>query len=96
VSAKLPVLKDQGVYLYDDVNDERDEGGVIRESVLMRLKTAFQMSTSGAFLMTSRDSARYCSKLKSPLRTHLKSVDSSEAKSPCPIFERNSRAASWP
>lgn len=96
MSAKLLVLKDQGVYLYDDVNDERDERDVIRESVLMRLKTTFQMSTSSVFLITSRDSAQYCSKLKSSLRTRLKSVDSSKAKSSCSIFERNLRVASWP
>jgi len=33
-------------------------GGVTRETVVMRLRTAFQMSTSGACLITSRDSAR--------------------------------------
>jgi len=33
-------------------------GGVVRETMVMRSKTAFQISISEAFLMTSRDSAR--------------------------------------
>lgn len=32
-------------------------GGVVRETVVMRSKTASQMSTSGACLATRRDSA---------------------------------------
>ncbi len=36
-------------------------GGVIRETVVMRSKTAFQTSTSEACLTTRRDSARWCS-----------------------------------
>jgi hypothetical protein len=33
-------------------------GGVVWKIELMRLRTAFQISTSNAFLITSRDSAR--------------------------------------
>ena len=33
-------------------------GGVVRETVMIRSKTAFQMPTSEAFLTTSYDSAR--------------------------------------
>lgn len=35
-------------------------GGFIWETDLMGLKTAFQVSKSDAFLITSRESARYC------------------------------------
>ena len=33
-------------------------GGDVRETVIMRSRTAFQMSISAAFLITRRDSAR--------------------------------------
>ncbi len=70
-------------------------GGVVRETVVMRSKTAFQTSTSEACLTARRDSARWCSYLKLPFRTRLRSSNRSEAVSPLPVFDRRSSATSW-
>lgn len=65
-------------------------GSVIQETVIMRLKMTFQISTSGACLTTIG------SYMKSLFRARLRSANSSEAKFSFPVFDQRLSVSLWP
>ena len=97
MSAKLPVLKDQGVCWNDDVNDGWDGGGVVGCSMgfvrATRSNIAVHISASSAFVRTSFMRWAIYSIFSVFEVIWTIRLEMSPMRGPFPIRERRNRAA---